>query len=75
MNRSTWLRQLHRWTSLVFTLTVVVCLVALSGVLPFWVFSVPLLPLVVLLLSGLYLFVLPYALRRGRGGDTTALEA
>lgn len=67
MNRNTVIRQLHRWTSLVFTVTVIVCFVAVSGVLPFWVFYVPLLPLAVLLLSGLYLFTLPYtARRRGR---------
>lgn len=66
MNRTTAIRQLHRWTSLVFTVTVIVCVVALSGVLPFWVFSVPLIPLAVLLLSGLYLFTLPHTARRRR---------
>ncbi|GAA2875821.1 hypothetical protein GCM10010472_36800 [Pseudonocardia halophobica] len=66
MNRNTAIRQLHRWTSLVFTVTVIVCFVAVSGVLPFWVFYVPLLPLAVLLFSGLYLFTLPYTARRRR---------
>ncbi|GAA4692859.1 hypothetical protein GCM10023215_32540 [Pseudonocardia yuanmonensis] len=64
MTRNTWIRRTHRWTSLAFTLTVVVCFAALGGALPEWVFYVPLLPLAVLLASGLYLFVLPYTRRR-----------
>jgi hypothetical protein len=73
MNRNKWIRQIHRWTSVVFTVTVVVCFAALAGVLPFWVFYLPLLPLALLLVSGLYLFALPYA-TRWRGGRRTALE-
>jgi hypothetical protein len=65
---SHWIRQAHRWVSIAFTVTVLANFVALSrGVPPAWVTYAPLLPLGLLLLSGLYLFVLPYAARRGRG--------
>jgi hypothetical protein len=72
----TWnssIRQFHRWVSIVFTLTVVANFVALargSGTPPPWVTYSPLLPLALLLLSGLYLFVLPYAARRRAGSGT-----
>jgi len=60
-----WIRQLHRWVSIVFTLTVVANFVALSqGQPPAWVTYSPLPPLALLLFTGLYLFVLPYALKR-----------
>jgi archaellum biogenesis protein FlaJ (TadC family) len=74
MNGNKRIRQIHRWVSLAFTLTVLVCFVALTGILPFWVFYLPLLPLALLMATGLYLFALPYAARR-RGGRRTALEA
>jgi hypothetical protein len=35
-----------------------------------WIYFVPLLPLFLLMFSGLYLFVLPYALKRGAPGRT-----
>jgi hypothetical protein len=62
LNWNTGVRQTHRWLSIVFTLTVVANFVALSqgGTPPPWVTYSPLLPLAVLLLTGLYLFVLPY---------------
>jgi cellulose synthase/poly-beta-1,6-N-acetylglucosamine synthase-like glycosyltransferase len=59
-----WVRQTHRWLAITFTVTVVVCFIALTGILPFWVFYVPLFPLFPLMLTGLYLFALPYAARR-----------
>lgn len=62
MNWNTWLRQIHRWVSILFTVTVIVCFVALAvAEPPEWVFYLPLPPLFLLLLTGLYLFVLPYA--------------
>lgn len=69
MNWNKWVRQIHRWLSIVFTATVVAIFAALGlGMEPaFWVYFLPLAPLALLLLSGLYLFVLPYAARR-RGG-------
>ena len=58
------IRQTHRWLSLVFTLTVIANFVALTqGQPPAWVTYSPLPPLALLLFSGLYLFVLPYATR------------
>ena len=60
-----WIRQAHRWVSIAFTLTVVANFVALSrGTPPAWVTYSPLLPLALLLFTGLYLFVLPYAVKR-----------
>jgi hypothetical protein len=62
MNWSKWIRQFHRWVSIVFTLTVIANFVALSqGTPPAWVTYSPLPFLFLLLFSGLYLFVLPYA--------------
>jgi hypothetical protein len=69
MSWSIRIRQFHRWASVVFTLTVIVTTIALAQKEPVvWVSYVPLLPLALLQLTGMYLFVLPYAARRrGRG--------
>jgi hypothetical protein len=62
MNFSKSIRQTHRWVCIIFTLAVIANFVALArGEPPAWVTYSPLLPLALLLLSGLYLFVLPYA--------------
>jgi hypothetical protein len=56
--------------SIAFTVTVIANVVAMArgeGMPPPWVTYSPLLPLAVLLLTGLYLFVLPYAARWRRG--------
>lgn len=66
---SRWIREGHRWVSLVFTLTVVANFVTLKvspGEPPPAVTYAPLLPLFLLMLSGLYLFVLPYTRRARR---------
>jgi len=66
MNWNKWIRQFHRGVSIAFTLTVLANVVALSlgkGQPPAWVTYSPLLPLFLLLFTGLYLFVLPYATR------------
>ena len=74
MNWNKWIRQIHRWVSIVFTLTVIANFVALAqaagGMPPPWVTYSPLPPLALLLFTGLYLFVLPYATRRRSGGRT-----
>jgi hypothetical protein len=63
-----WIRQLHRWLSIIFTATVIANFVTMAlGQPPAWVVYSPLPPLFLLLFSGLYMFVLPYAARR-RGG-------
>jgi hypothetical protein len=64
------IRQSHRWVAIAFTVTVIANFVALGlgqGQPPAWVTYSPLLPLALLLFSGLYLFVLPYA-AKWRGG-------
>ena len=67
MNWNTWIRQTHRWLSIAFTVTVIANFVAMSqGEPPPWVTYSPLLPLALLLFTGLYMFVLPYATRRRR---------
>ena len=69
MNWNTWVRQGHRWLSIAFTLTVVANFVAMGlGEPPALVVYSPLLPLFLLVFTGLYMFVLPYAakVRRGR---------
>lgn len=74
MNRNKWIRQLHRWLAITFTVTVIASFVALAQDEPaVWVSYVPLLPLALLLLTGLYLFVLPYA-TKWRSGRRTALQ-
>jgi hypothetical protein len=63
MNWSLWMRQSHRWLSIVFTLTVIANFVfraVESGEPPAWVTYSPLPPLFLMLFSGLYLFALPY---------------
>jgi hypothetical protein len=64
LNRHKWVRQIHRWLSIVFTLTVIANFAAMTrGQPPAWITYSPLLPLALLLFTGLYLFVLPYATR------------
>jgi len=68
LNWNNWIRQFHRWVSIVFTVTVIANFVAMGlGKPPNWVVYSPLLPLFLLLFSGLYMFVLPYATRRRSG--------
>lgn len=72
MRWSDGVRQVHRWVSILFTLTVAANFVALAqGKPPAWVTYSPLLPLALLLASGLYLFVLPYTARWRRGRRST----
>jgi hypothetical protein len=68
-----WIRQFHRWISIAFTVAVIINLVAMAQKEPaLWVGLLALIPLVLLLLTGLYLFILPYAARwrsvRSAGG-------
>ena len=71
-NWSAWIRQIHRWLSIIFTATVIANLITMSlGTPPAWVVYSPLPPLFLLLFTGLYMFVLPYAAkRRGRAAQT-----
>jgi high-affinity Fe2+/Pb2+ permease len=75
MNWNKWVRQIHRWLSMAFTVTVLVTFVALAQEEPVvWVSYVPLFPLALLMLTGLYLFVLPHA-AKWRGARGTARGA
>lgn len=66
---SRWVRQFHRWVSIAFTLAVIANFVAMSqGEPPPWVTYSPLLPLALLLFTGLYLFALPYT-KKPRGSE------
>ena len=71
MNWSKWIRQFHRWMSIAFTLTVIANFVALGmgngQQPPAFITYAPLFPLALLLVTGLYMFVLPYAIRRRTG--------
>ena len=75
MNWSKWIRQTHRWLSIAFTLTVIANFVAIAMLggkgVPAWITYSPLLPLFLLLFSGLYLFILPYTARARRTAGTT----
>ena len=74
MNWSNWIRQTHRWLSILFTVTVLANFAAMTrGQPPAWVTYSPLFPLALLFFSGLYLFVLPYAAKR-RTGRRTSLQ-
>jgi hypothetical protein len=71
MSLSNGIRQTHRWLSIVFTLTVIANFVAL-GVgkgqqPPPWITYSPLPPLFLMMITGLYMFALPY-LNKSRGG-------
>lgn len=70
-----WIRQFHRWVSIAFTVAVIINIVALvRKEQAVWVGLLALFPLVLLLLTGLYLFVLPYATQRRGGRRVDALE-
>jgi hypothetical protein len=74
LNWNKWVRQIHRWLAIAFTVTVIATFVALVQEEPaVWVSYVPLLPLAMLLFTGLYLFVLPYA-TKWRSGRRAAPE-
>jgi len=76
---SKWIRQIHRWLSIAFTLTVIANFVAIGmgkqenppGLLTYS----PLFPLALLLLTGLYMFVLPYATRWRSGRHVDGVSA
>ena len=64
----TWIRQIPRWLSIAFTLTVIANFVQLGLGTPVnWVTYSPLPFLALLMLTGLYMFVLPYATKWRRG--------
>ncbi len=71
MSSNNWIRQAHRWVSMAFTVTVIANFVVMAfGQPPAWITYSPLLPLALLLFSGLYLFMLPYRTKRRRAERT-----
>jgi hypothetical protein len=65
---NTLIRQIHRWLSIAFTAGVIGYMVVMTrGQPPAWVGLFALVPLILLLVTGLYMFALPYAAKRRRG--------
>lgn len=66
MNWSKFIRQAHRWLSILFTAAVLAIFALLgAGQEPAqWVYFLPLPPLFLLMASGLFMFFQPYAARR-----------
>jgi hypothetical protein len=61
MNWNRLIRQVHRWLSIAFTLAVIMNIVAMmQDKQATWIGLLALFPLILLLLTGLYMFVLPY---------------
>jgi hypothetical protein len=70
LNWNKWVRQFHRWLCIAFAVAVIANVVALAEKeQAVWIGLVALLPLALLLLTGLYLFALPYAARWRREGE------
>lgn len=65
---SRFIRVFHRWTSIVFALVVAAIFVMLGlGQEPAqWIYYLPLLPLFLLMITGLYMFFLPYVAKSRR---------
>ena len=75
MNWNAWIRQIHRWLSIAFTLAVIINVVAMTQEkTALWIGLLALFPLILLLLSGLYLFALPYA-AKWRNGAPSAVRS
>ena len=69
MSVNNWVRQIHRWLSIAFTMAVVINIIALvQQEQVVWIGLLALFPLILLMLTGLYLFALPYVAnwRNGR---------
>lgn len=62
--RNRWIRRAHRWVSVAFTVAVVVNIVGMGlDAQAVWLGLLALPPLALLLVTGIYLFALPYASR------------
>ena len=69
MNWNNRVRQIHRWLSIAFTVAVIANVLAMTQQQQpaLWVGLLALLPLILLLLTGLYLFMLPHAAKWRNG--------
>ena len=76
LNWNKWVRQTHRWLSIAFTVAVIVNIVAVvQGKYSSRVGLLAVFPLALLLFTGLYLFVLPYATKWRSGRRTDSSQA
>jgi len=71
MNWNKWIRQAHRWLSITFFVFVLLNFAVMGrGDIALWVGSLTLVPLFLLLASGLFMFFQPYVTRwRGRAAS------
>ena len=74
MTWNIWIRQVHRWLSIAFTVAVIINVFAMmGGIDAVWIGLLALVPLILLMLTGLYMFALPYmAMGRARSADGAA---
>ena len=73
MKSNLWIRQTHRWTCIAFTLGAIANIIALvRGTQAVWLGLLSVVPLVLLVLTGLYMFALPYLTRLRRAGPAPA---
>ncbi len=62
-----WIRTIHRWLSIIFTVAVLINIAALvMGSQATWIGFLALVPLIPMLITGLYLFFQPYLAKGGR---------
>ena len=72
-----WVRQIHRWLSIAFTVAVIINITAMvQQAQAVWIGLLALFPLILLMLTGLYMFALSYAaqwrsVRNGKGVNAT----
>ncbi len=71
MNFNMWIRRIHRWLSLAFSVAVALNIGALiMQSQATWIGLLALAPLIPLLITGLYLFALPYLGKgQAKGGE------
>jgi hypothetical protein len=73
LSASTFIRQFHRWTSVGFVAAFIFTSVVLSLKLPLpWAVYSPLPFLFLLAVTGIYMFVLPYLMRRRQAAGAEA---
>jgi hypothetical protein len=65
MSFSQWIRQIHRWLAIAFTIGIIANFAVVGQEpYPLWAGIMALLPLSLLLITGLYMFALPYVAKR-----------
>ena len=61
MNWNKLIRQTHRWLSIAFTVAVIINIIAMvQEKQAVWIGLLALFPIILLMISGLYMFALPY---------------